>query len=101
MKILLLENVEVFLASLNEKETAKTIRTIELLQEFGSDLGMPHSKHLSDGVLELRIRGSREIRIFYCFHQRSCYLLHGCIKKTQKTRDKDLRKAKQAKANLQ
>ena len=100
MQIIILESVESFLMSLSDKETAKAIRTIELLEKFGSSLGMPHSKHLSDGLLELRMRGTREIRIFYCFHKRTCYLLHAYIKKTQKAPDKDVRKARQAKENL-
>ena len=101
MEIVLLDSVEVFLSSLTEKEVAKVIRTIELLEEFGSDLGMPHSKHMSEGLLELRIRGTREIRIFYCFHKNKAVLLHACIKKTQKTSDRELNKAKAAKDSLQ
>ena len=101
MKIDLLESVEIFLSSLQESEVAKVIRTIELLEEFGNNLGMPHSKHLSGGLLELRIRGTREIRIFYCFDKNKAVLLHACIKKTQKTLDKELSKARAAKENLQ
>ncbi len=101
MQIILLDFVEAFLESLSEKEIAKVIRTIELLEEFGNDLGMPHSRHMSDGLLELRIRGIREIRIFYCFHKNKAVLLHACIKKTQKTLDKELSKARAAKQHLQ
>jgi phage-related protein len=101
MQIILLDSVETFLESLNAKEIAKVIRTIELLEEFGNDLGMPHSRHMSDGLLELRIRGTREIRIFYCFHKKQAVLLHACIKKTQKTLDKELDRARDAKAHLQ
>ncbi len=101
MQIILLDQIEVFIEALTEKEIAKTIRTIELLEKFGNDLGMPHSKHLSEGLLELRIRGKREIRIFYCFHKNKAYLLHVCIKKTQKTIEKELRRARTAKEGLQ
>jgi phage-related protein len=101
MDIILLGSVETFLSSLTEKEVAKVIRTIELLEEFGNDLSMPHSKHMSDGLLELRIRGSREVRIFYCFHKNTAVLLHAYIKKTQKTLDKELARARTAKAHLQ
>jgi phage-related protein len=100
MQIILLDSVETFLESLSTKEIAKVIRTIELLEEFGNDLGMPHSRHLSDGLLELRIRGTREIRIFYCFHKKQAVLLHACIKKTQKTHDKELAGARDAKKCL-
>jgi len=100
MQIILLDSVETFLESLNEKEIAKTIRTIELLEEFRNNLGMPHSKHLTDGLLELRIRGKREIRIFYCFNKNKAVLLHAFIKKTQKTPEKELNIAKTTKENL-
>ena len=101
MQIILLNSVESFLESLNAKEIAKVIRTVELLEEFGNDLGMPHSRHLFDGLLELRIRGTREIRIFYCFHKKQAVLLHACIKKTQKTLNKELDRARDAKEHLQ
>lgn len=101
MQIILLESVNTSLKSLTEKEIAKTIKTIELLEEFGNDLGMPHSRHLSEGLLELRIRGTREIRIFYCFHKNKVYLLHSFIKKTQRTPEKELNRARTAKDSLQ
>jgi len=100
VQIDLLHSVETFLEGLTEKELAKAIRTIELLEEFENKLGMPHSKHFDDGLLELRIRGKREIRIFYCFHDNKAILLHACIKKTQKTPEKDLNKARTAKGGL-
>lgn len=101
MQIILLDFVETFLESLDAKEIAKVIRTIELLGEFGNDLGMPHSRHMSDGLLELRIHGTRGIRIFYCFHKKQTVLLHACIKKTQKTLEKELARARDVKAHLQ
>lgn len=101
MQIILLDSVEIFLESLNAKEIAKVIHTLELLEEFGNHLGLPHSRHMSDGLLELRIRGTREIRIFYCFHKNQAVLLHACIKKTQKTLDKELVRARDAKERLQ
>lgn len=101
MQIILLSSIETFLESLQEKEIAKVVRTIELLEEFGNDLGMPHSRHMSEGLLELRIRGTREIRIFYCFHKKQAVLLHAYIKKTQKTLEKELMRARDAKECLQ
>jgi len=100
MQIILLDPVEVFLTSLTDKEIAKTIRTIELLEEFGNNLGMPHSRHMTDGLLELRVRGKREIRLFYCFHKRKIFLVHAYIKKTQKTDEKELRYARTVKIHL-
>jgi phage-related protein len=100
MQIILLEAVETFLESLTEKEIAEVIRTIELLEEFGNNLAMPHSRNMTDGLLELRIRGTREVRVLYCFHKNRAVLLHAFIKKTQKTLDKELVKAGYAKESL-
>lgn len=101
MQIIILDEVENFLSALQSEEIAKVIRTVELLEEFGNNLGMPHSRHMSDGLLELRVRGKREIRIFYCFHKHKAVLLHACIKKTQKTLEKELIHARHAKNGLQ
>ena len=101
MQIDLLNSVEIFIEGLTEKEIAKVIRTIELLEEFGNTLGMPHSRHMADGLLELRVRGKREIRIFYCFNNNKAVLLHACVKKTQKALEKELNKARAAKDSLQ
>ena len=90
MQIILLNSVETFLESLDARETAKVIRTIELLEEFGNELEMPHSKHVTDGLLELRIRGRREIKIFYSFHRGTAILLHAFVKKSQKTPSQEL-----------
>lgn len=101
MQIDLLSPVEIFFSSLHEKEIAKVIRTVELLEAFGNNLGMPHSRHMTGGLLELRVRGTREIRVFYCFHKNKAVLLHACIKKTQKTLEKELVKARLEKERLQ
>ena len=100
MEISLLDEVEGFLAQLTPPELAKTLRTIDLLEKFGALLGLPHSRHLKDGLLELRVRGKREIRIFYCFQSTSAVLLHACIKKTQTTPVKDIQLARARKSQL-
>jgi len=51
---------------------------------------MPHSKQLTKGLYELRIRGKEEIRILYCFKEKDVYLLHGFKKQTQKTPSKEI-----------
>ncbi|MCB9805833.1 type II toxin-antitoxin system RelE/ParE family toxin [Candidatus Nomurabacteria bacterium] len=100
MKIIILNKVEKFFTSLNSKELAKLIRTIELLEEFGDKLGMPHSRHLSDGLIELRIRGKREVRVLYCFYKNKAVLLHAFIKKSQITVKKEIVYGKTVKNNL-
>ena len=69
---------------------AKFLHTVELLEQFGNQLGLPHSRHMGDGILERRVRGKREIRVLYCFHNKSAVLLHSFIKKTEKTIAREL-----------
>lgn len=80
-----------FITNLDTKTYAKTMRQIDLLESYGTNLGMPHSKSLGDGLLELRVRGKREVRIFYAYVvDKRIILLHGFIKKTQSTPIKEL-----------
>ena len=78
-----------FLNQLNFKEQAKILREIDLLQEFGLFLGLPHIKKLEGSynkLWELRIKQStNDFRIFYfSFNQGKFVLLHG-IRKTSNT----------------
>jgi len=95
IKILLDSSLEEFIGSLQKSTIAKVLRTIDLLGEFGPKLGMPHTKKISAQLFELRIRGTQEIRIFYTFHKSQIYLLHGFIKKSERTPKKEIRLALQ------
>lgn len=83
-----------FLRSLSPKEQAKVLREIELLEEFGLALGMPHIRkmHGTDDIWELRIKhSSNNFRIFYfCVTDNRFVLLHAIRKTTSKTPIKDL-----------
>ncbi len=100
MKIVVLTNVEMFVEKLTPTEVAKLLHTVELLEQFGNMLGLPHSRHMGDGILELRVRGKREIRILYCFHKKSAVLLHIFVKKTEKTISRELAQARDYKERL-
>ncbi|MEX0621675.1 MAG: type II toxin-antitoxin system RelE/ParE family toxin [Candidatus Woykebacteria bacterium] len=82
--------VEELIASLDKSTIAKTIHIIDLLEKYGNQLGMPHSKKLTSGLYELRVRGKQEVRILYSFIRKDIYLLHGFIKKQQKTPRKEI-----------
>ncbi len=71
----------------DQKLKAKVIRTIKLLETFGHDLGEPDSKHLGDGIFELRtIQGSDIARCLYYFTVGDkAIVTNGIIKKTRKT----------------
>ena len=85
-----------FLDSLDIKMNAKMVRTISMLQNNGPDLREPYSKHLDDGIFELRAKvGSDISRVLYFFIVGRCAILtHGFIKKTQKTPKPEIDKAK-------
>ena len=72
---------------------AKYFRLTDLMLEFGSNLGMPHSRAMSDGLFELRVKGQEGIaRVFYCtLINKRIVMLHGFIKKSQKTPAKELK----------
>lgn len=55
--------VEEFIVSKSSQTKAKIAHIINLLEIHGNILGMPHSKQLTQGLYELRIRGKEETRI--------------------------------------
>ncbi len=88
------QRITEFIAGLDKPTIAKTLRTLDLLEKFGNKLNMPHSKKIDAELFELRIRGKNEIRIIYCFCKNKIILLHGFIKKSQKTPERHVLLAK-------
>ncbi len=86
-------SLEKFIKSLQKPTIAKVLRTLDLLEQFGSKLGPPHTKKISTNLFELRVSGKQEIRIFYVFHKSDIFLLHGFIKKSQKAPRKEIKAA--------
>ncbi|HYF97845.1 MAG TPA: type II toxin-antitoxin system RelE/ParE family toxin [Coxiellaceae bacterium] len=81
-----------WLSSLPPGIMAESIRFIELLMIQGYRLRMPHSRSMGAGLFELRPKGAEgAARIFYCraVGQR-IVLLHGFIKKSEKTPSREL-----------
>lgn len=91
------KDVEHFVLALPVGVSAKYFHLTDLMLEFGADLGMPHTRAMSDGLCELRVKGKEGIaRVFYCTKVgKRIIMLHAFIKKTQKTPTKELRKAQQ------
>ncbi|MEW6500103.1 MAG: type II toxin-antitoxin system RelE/ParE family toxin [Thermodesulfobacteriota bacterium] len=71
---------------------ASYARLTELLEEFGLDLRMPHSRAMGGGLFELRPKGREGIaRVFYCMKVgKRIIVLHSFIKKTQETPKREL-----------
>ncbi len=85
-----------FIEAQNPKMTAKIYGEIDLLQVQGFNLDTKHSKHLDDGIFELRIQFSNDIsRVLYFFHTgKKIVLTNGFIKKTRKTPPEEIKRAK-------
>lgn len=94
------ENGEVpaedFINSLDTKMAAKVYRLLMMISENGPELREPYSKHLDDGIFELRAKiGSNITRVLYFFFVgRRIIVTNGFIKKTQKTPKSEIDKAR-------
>jgi phage-related protein len=75
---------------------ADYLRLLDLMQEFGANLCMPHSRAMGDGLFELRLKGREGIgRVLYCTHVgQQVVVLHSFVKKTQETPNHELRRAR-------
>lgn len=87
--------VSEFIDTLNPKQQAKIIRILHYIQEYGLQSIIPHVKKLSGSPLwEIRIIGKDNIRVIYVVPQKyTVLLLHGFIKKKQKTPTRELEAA--------
>lgn len=82
-----------FLNSLSETQRAKIVKIFKLFQDFGLTILIPYTKHLTNTPLwEIRIRGKDNIRIIYVSQTKNSILvLHGFLKKKQKTPYKEIK----------
>ncbi len=94
--------VEDFLVGLPEKDRARIAWTINLLEEYGLQLGSPYVKHLRGKLWELRIRAGRKAYriIYFAYVGRQFVLLHGFLKKTRKTPRRELEIAERRMADF-
>lgn len=85
-----------FIEEQSPKMNQKIYRTIDLLEAVGPQLRMPYSRHLDDGIFELRVElGSDITRVLYFFVvNKKVVLTHGFVKKTQKTPLSEITRAK-------
>jgi len=83
-----------FIRRQSAKEQAKILREINLLEEFGSAIGMPHVRKMEglDDLWELRIQfATNRFRIFYFLKkERTYWLLHAFRKTTGKTPPREI-----------
>lgn len=75
---------------------ARMYGIIGILEEKGNSLREPYSKHIDDGIFEIRAKSGSDIsRVLYFFYfGRRIILTNGFIKKTQKTPKSEIELAK-------
>lgn len=70
-------------------EDRKAIGNDIRVAEFGWPIGMPLCRAIKGhkGLWEIRVNlsGGRQARVFFCSHEGNMLLLHGFMKKSQKT----------------
>lgn len=90
-----------FILSLDKKMRAKLLMIIKVLEDNGYELREPYSKHLSEGIFELRAKFGTDIsRVLYFFYvDQHIILTNGFIKKTQKTPASEIERAKKYRAD--
>ncbi|MDP3111169.1 MAG: type II toxin-antitoxin system RelE/ParE family toxin [Thermodesulfovibrionales bacterium] len=86
------EPVREFLNSLSLPAKTKTMRLIEFLTEHGVLLKEPYTRHIKGKIRELRIKDRQgAVRILYfTYSGKRFILLHGFIKKTEKTPEREI-----------
>ena len=86
-----------FLLSLDKKMRAKLFNMIAILEDNGYELREPYSKHLSEGIFELRTKLASNItRVLYFFYaDQKIILTNGFVKKTRKPPQREIERAKE------
>lgn len=65
----------------------RLLKLLELMEQYGPDLGMPHTHSMGDGLFEIRVKAKEGLgRFFYCTQiKETIVILHSFVKKEQKT----------------
>jgi phage-related protein len=94
--------VSEFISSLTMKQQGKVERIFDLAESYGLTYIQPYIKKLSGFPLwEIRILGKDNIRVLYVGrNQESILILHGFVKKRQKTPLKEIKIALDRLRNL-
>ncbi len=75
--------VQEYLDQLEGREAWSVVNALQLLQEHGLELGLPHVRPIERKLWELRVRAQRQHRVFYVAASgRRFVLLHAFTKQT-------------------
>mgnify|MGYP001582826837 CR=1 FL=1 len=82
---------------------ASFAKIAQRMVEYGPNLGLPYTRAMGDGLFEIRARGAEGIgRAFFCtLAGQRIVILHGFIKKTEKTPMRELTVARQRQSEVQ
>jgi phage-related protein len=88
---------EAWLRDQNVKVQARFARIFDLLEEHGTSVREPYVTHLRDKLWEVRLEHQRvQYRLLYfSVSRRQFVMLHGFVKKTQRTPARELEVAEQ------
>jgi phage-related protein len=90
------EAVRLWVDSLPVGIRAYYARITEMMRRYGPNLGMPYTRAMGNELFEIRAKGKEGIaRIIYCtVVSGKITILHGFVKKTDKTPRRELATAK-------
>jgi phage-related protein len=75
---------------------ANLLHILEMIEEFGPNIGKPYTAAMGNGLFEIRAKGKEGIgRALFCIEkEKEIIILNSFIKKTQKTPKRELDKAR-------
>ena len=91
-----------WLENLPEQHQTKCLSLVRRLGLEDDRLQFPHTRHLSDGIHELRIRFGRiRYRIFYFWHGNVAVIAHGIVKKTSAVPPREIETARRRRSQFE
>lgn len=90
MEVVYVPRAAQFIEDLPTPLSARTKKTLDLLETFGHTLRMPYSRSVARGLFELRVLGAVHVRLLYCFHKNQAVIVHALIKKRSALSTKDI-----------
>lgn len=90
------EKVKTQVASLPKTLLARFITLADRMEQYGPNLGEPHTQSMGNGLFEMRLKGAEGIaRVFYCsVVDCRVVMLHAFVKKSQDTPRNELEVAR-------
>ena len=82
-----------FINKLQPRDRARVFNALRLLEEFGTQLGMPHARAIEGPLWELRPGPNR--LLYFVFTENRFVIVHGFRKKTNQTPKKEVGIAKE------